>query len=63
VVGAVVLAVVLVTGVGAWYKNLLPFLHRAPKENVAVNTTDTANPAAPASGTNGAAERGDNYER
>ncbi len=55
VVGAVVLAIVLVAGVGAWYKNLLPFLHRAPKENVAVNTTDTANPAAPASGTNGAA--------
>jgi TonB family protein len=54
VVGAMVLTVVLVAGVGAWYKNLLPFLHRAPKENVAVNTTDTANPVGPASGTNGA---------
>ena len=54
VVGAVVLAVVLVAGVGAWYKNLLPFLHRAPKENVAVNTADTANPVGPTSGTNSA---------
>jgi TonB family protein len=50
-VGGVVLAVVIVAGAGAWYKNKLPFLHRAPKASVAANaaeasksagTTDTA---------------------
>src|SRR5260370_3207202 len=42
VVGAVVLAVVVLGGVGAWDKNFLPFLHRAAKGNGAANTTDTA---------------------
>ena len=48
VAGAVVLAVVLVAGVGAWYKNLLPFLHRAPKTsagNVAPNGGANTQPA------------------
>jgi len=35
VVGGAVLAVVILAGVGAWYKNKLPFLHRAPKAGVA----------------------------
>jgi TonB family protein len=35
VVGGAVLAVVLLAGAGAWYKNKLPFLHREPKASVA----------------------------
>jgi len=35
VVGGTVLAVVILAGAGAWYKNKLPFLHRAPKASVA----------------------------
>jgi TonB family protein len=43
-VGTAVLAFVIVAGVGAWYKNLLPFLHRAPKASVAADAGDTAKP-------------------
>src|SRR5258708_31112020 len=57
VVGAVVLAVVLVSGVGAWDKNFLALLHRAPQGNVVVNTTRTANPVAPGRRNNGACAR------
>jgi TonB family protein len=35
VVGGAFLAVVILAGAGAWYKNKLPFLHRAPKAGVA----------------------------
>jgi protein TonB len=35
VVGGAVLAVLILAGAGAWYKNKLPFLHRAPKADVA----------------------------
>jgi TonB family protein len=35
VVGGAVLAVVILAGAGAWYKNKLPFLHREPKAGVA----------------------------
>jgi TonB family protein len=55
VIGAAVLAVVIVAGVGAWDKNLLPFLHRASKASVTANAADAANPAGTAgaaSGTN-----------
>jgi TonB family protein len=45
VVGGAVLLVVIVASVGAWYKNLLPFLHRAPKARVAVNPGVAAQPA------------------
>jgi TonB family protein len=48
-VGGAVLAVVIVAGVGAWYKNMLPFLHRAPKTSVAADAEAASNPA----GTNG----------
>ena len=34
-VGGAVLAVVILAGAGAWYKNKLPFLHRAPKASAA----------------------------
>ena len=54
--GAAVLAVLMIAGVGAWYKNLLPFLHRAPKTSVAANAGEAENPASAAgtvSGTNG----------
>jgi len=59
-VGVAVLAFVIVAGVGAWYKNLLPFLHRSPKPSVAADAGDTAKPAgkadvASASGTNASA--------
>jgi TonB family protein len=36
VVGGVLLALVIGAGVGAWYKNMLPFLHRAPRASAAV---------------------------
>jgi TonB family protein len=36
VVGGAVLAVLILAGAGAWYKNKLPFLHRTPKASVAV---------------------------
>jgi TonB family protein len=57
-VGAAVLAFVLVAGVGAWYMNFLPFLHRAHKPSVAADSGDAAKPAsdadaASASGTSG----------
>ena len=54
--GAAVLAVLMIAGVGAWYKNLLPFLHRAPKATVAADAGEAENPASAAgtvSGTNG----------
>jgi len=51
-VGAAVLVVLIVAGVGAWYKNLLPFLHRAPKVSVAANAGNPAKPAGTANGTN-----------
>jgi TonB family protein len=35
VVGAAALVVVIAVGAGAWYKNLLPFLHREPKASMA----------------------------
>ena len=44
VVGGAVLAVVIVAVVGAWYKNMLPFLHRAPKADVAVEESTPAKP-------------------
>jgi len=34
VVGGAVLALVILAGAGAWYKNKLPFLHRAPEAGV-----------------------------
>jgi TonB family protein len=43
-VGGVVLAVVIAAGVGAWYKNMLPFLHRAPKASVAANAEAATKP-------------------
>jgi TonB family protein len=45
VVGAVVLAVLIVAGVSAWYKNWLPFLHRAPKASVAADAGTASKPA------------------
>jgi TonB family protein len=42
-VGGVVLAVVIVAGAGAWYKDKLPFLHRAPKATVAANAAEAPN--------------------
>lgn len=42
VAGGVMLAVVIAVGVGAWYKNLLPFLHRAPEASGAANSGDAA---------------------
>jgi len=56
VVGAVVLVALIVAGVGAWYKNLLPFLHREPKVSVAADAGDTSksvDTTGAASGTNG----------
>jgi len=44
-VGGFVLAVVIVAGVGAWYKNKLPFLHRAPKASAAADTGTSSKPA------------------
>jgi TonB family protein len=44
-VGGVVLAVVIVAGTGAWYKNKLPFLHRAPKASVAANAAEASKSA------------------
>jgi TonB family protein len=52
-VGAAVLAVVIVAGVGAWYKNLLPFLHRAPKASVSADAGEAAKPVSTASGAHG----------
>jgi TonB family protein len=52
VAGAVVVLVLVIAGVGAWYENLLPFLHRAPKASVAAGAGDPVNPAGAASGTN-----------
>jgi TonB family protein len=48
-VGGAVLAIVLLAGVGAWYKNLLPFLHRAPKAAVGANAGEVEKPASPSS--------------
>jgi TonB family protein len=52
VVGGAVLAVVILAGVGAWYKNKLPFLHRAPKAVVAADGETAANATSSVSGTN-----------
>jgi TonB family protein len=51
VVGGVVLAVILGGGTVAWYKNLLPFLHRAPKASVVADVNAASRPG----GTAGAA--------
>jgi TonB family protein len=51
VVGGVVLAVILGGGTFAWYKNLLPFLHRAPKASVVADVNAASRPG----GTAGAA--------
>jgi TonB family protein len=51
-VGGVVLAMVVVAGVGAWYKNKLPFLHRAPKASVAANAEEGVKPASAPSSAN-----------
>jgi TonB family protein len=53
VAGGVVLVLVIAAGVGAWYKNLLPFLHRAPKASVAANSEVAGQPLSPS----GAASR------
>jgi protein TonB len=45
VVGTAVLAVLIIAGVGAWYKNLLPFLHREPKTVVAADAGEAVKPA------------------
>jgi len=45
VVGGAVLAVVLLAGAGAWYKNKLPFLHREPKVGVAAVESVPSEPA------------------
>ena len=45
IVGGAVLAFLLVAGVGAWYMNFLPFLHRAPKPGIAAEAGETAKPA------------------
>jgi TonB family protein len=51
VVGGAVLAVVILAGAGAWYKNKLPFLHRAPKAGVAavesIPSTPVSSPSVP----------------
>ncbi|HXC47937.1 MAG TPA: TonB family protein [Candidatus Sulfotelmatobacter sp.] len=55
-VGGVVLAVIVLAGVGAWYKNKLPFLHRAPKTSVTADAGTASKPASTTgaeSGTNG----------
>jgi len=52
-VGVMVLAVVIVAGVGAWYKNLLPFFHRAPKASVAANPGAVEKPGIPANAASG----------
>jgi protein TonB len=52
VAGAVVVLVLVIAGAGAWYENLLPFLHRTPKASVAAGAGDPVNPAGAASGTN-----------
>ena len=44
VVGGAVLAVVILAGGWAWYKNMLPFLHRAPKADVAVEASIPSKP-------------------
>jgi TonB family protein len=51
VVGGAVLAVILGGGTFAWYKNLLPFLHRAPKASVVADVNAASRPG----GTAGAA--------
>jgi TonB family protein len=52
-VGGIVLVVVIVAGVGGWYKNMLPFLHRAPKASVAANVEDRVKPESTTGGTSG----------
>jgi TonB family protein len=53
VVGGGVLLVMILAGAGAWYKNKLPFLHRAPKTSVAVEESAPAEPVAPATAPSG----------
>jgi TonB family protein len=50
--GAVVVLVLLVAGVGAWYENLLPFLHRAPKASMVASAGNPEKSVSTASGTN-----------
>jgi TonB family protein len=45
IVGGAILAFLLVAGVGAWYMNFLPFLHRAPKSGIVADAGDTTKPA------------------
>ena len=52
-VGGAVLAVVILAGGVAWYKNKLPFLHRAPKAVVAADAETAPSAPNPASATGG----------
>jgi TonB family protein len=52
VVGGAVLAVVLLAGAGAWYKNKLPFLHREPKAGVEAVESVPSEPASAPSESN-----------
>ena len=49
VVGGAVLAVVILAGAGAWYKNKLPFLHRTPKMSAPAQQNSPAEPVSPPS--------------
>jgi TonB family protein len=53
VVGGAVLAVVILAGAGAWYKNKLPFLHREPKTGVAASESLPSKAGSTPSVTNG----------
>jgi TonB family protein len=53
VVGTAVLAVLIVAGAGAWYKNLLPFLPRTPKAGVSADAGEAATPVSTAGGAHG----------
>ncbi len=44
VIGGVVVMMLILALVGAWYKNLLPFLHRAPRASVAENAGEAEKP-------------------
>jgi len=63
VVGAVVLAVVLVTGVGAWYKNLLPFSASCAEGKCCGEYNRHRESCRPGQRNEWRVERGDNYER
>ena len=49
VLGGLVLAVVILAAAGAWYKNKLPFLHRAPKTTAADEESTSPKSVAPES--------------